>query len=242
MTEPTASNGATAEAPTPAQDDDFYAGIVAAKEAIACGDNATANRILNEVEARQRSFRDANTAVGVDAVDVPSPAQGELQPGLQSAEDPFYVPINCGTREDVNRAMERVRARAEDRERVTGEPAVLPSTDGGPLRYRDEHGNVGPLPRSRERERLVVEMERFSRLNRPEQQLYEALGAVRERRAGCALPAARPRESRARPRTRARRAAHRGATRAGPSDDDGESEPAGVAAHACRRRIAGGRP
>jgi len=229
MTEPTASNGATAEAPTPAQDDDFYAGIVAAKEAIACGDNATANRILNEVEARQRSFRDANTAVGVDAVDVPSPAQGELQPGLQSAED-------------VNRAMERVRARAEDRERVTGEPAVLLSTDGGPLRYRDEHGNVGPLPRSRERERLVVEMERFSRLSRPEQQLYQALGAVRERRAGCALPAARPRESRARPRTRARRAAHRGATRAGPSDDDGESEPAGVAAHACRRRIAGGRP
>lgn len=51
---------------------------------------------------------------------------------------------------------------------------------------------------------------------------------------------ARPRESHARPHTRARRAAHRGTTRAGPDDDDSEGEPAGP--HACRRTNAGGKP
>jgi hypothetical protein len=58
------------------------------------------------------------------------------------------------------------------------------------------------------------------------------------------LRVARPGAARrVQPRARARRAARRGATRAGPSDSDGEPEPAGLASpHGRRRRTAGGRP
>lgn len=211
-------------------DDGFNAVIVAAKEALAGGDNATARRILDELEARQQELRDAlgGNAAGEPSTDrTLSLDEPELQPGLRSAEA-------------VNQEMERVRARREAREQVVGEPAVLVSTTGGPLRRRDKYGNVGPPPPSRERERLAAEFERFSRLSPPEQRRYQALGAVREQRSTCTAPPARPRES----RTGARRAAHRGATRAGPGDDDSESEgePAGVSPHACRRKIAGARP
>ena len=68
----------------------------------------------------------------------------------------------------------------------------------------------------------------FKRIGREEGYRTEVV-TVRElhknRAFGGVMPPARPREARARPRTRARRAAHRGATRAGPDDDDGESEP-----------------
>jgi len=76
-------------------------------------------------------------------------------------------------------------------------------------------------------ERLSLWRE-FKRIGREEGYRTEVV-TVRElhksRAFGGVMPAARPREARARPRTRARRAAHRGATRAGPDDDDGESEP-----------------
>lgn len=74
-------------------------------------------------------------------------------------------------------------------------------------------------------ERLSLWRE-FKRIGREEGYRTEVV-TVRElhksRAFGGVMPAARPREARARPRTRARRAAHR--TRAGPDDDDGESEP-----------------
>jgi hypothetical protein len=68
--------------------------------------------------------------------------------------------------------------------------------------------------------------------------LQEAAGQGVARRPSCGV---RPRARALRPNTRARRAASRGATRAGPSDDGGsEGEPPGLNPPAWRRTSAGG--
>lgn len=185
--QPTVSVGATAEA-TAALDATRFNEVNAA---LGRGDTETANRLLDEIEeeleTRRRQLRPAQ-------VEDRSPDSGELKPEWHNAEA-------------VNREMERVCTRREERQRAGGKPAVSLSTTDDGMSYRDEHGNTSPLPRSRERKRLVAEMERFSSLSRPEQQLYQALGAVHERRGRSSPPLRRPCQSRRRPRPRARRPA-----------------------------------